>query len=102
MLRGFAVQGFRVAVCNRSPDKVDATVARAAAEGGLPLEGFKDPAAFVASIKKPRRVVLLVMAGKPVDETIALLAQHLEPGDVLVRYVPCARAIQRGPPLQKI
>jgi len=50
----------------------------------LPLEGFKDPAAFVASIKKPRRVMMLVMAGKPVDDTIALLSKHLEAGDVLV------------------
>ena len=82
------MQGFRVAVCNRSPEKVDTTVARAADEGDLPLEGFKDPAALVASIKKPRRVMMLVMAGKPVDDTIALLSKHLEAGDVLVRVLP--------------
>ena len=34
--------GQSVAVCNRSPAKVDETVARAAAEGGLPLFGYKD------------------------------------------------------------
>ena len=79
-----ASKGFKVAVCNRSPSKVDDTVARAAEEGGLSLEGFKDPAAFVASLQKPRRVVMLVMAGKPVDDTISLLAAHMEAGDVLV------------------
>jgi 6-phosphogluconate dehydrogenase len=34
-------------VCNRSPDKVDATVARAKAEGDLPLKGYKDPKDFI-------------------------------------------------------
>ena len=37
-----ASHGFKVAVCNRSPDKVDATVTRAVAEGNLPLVGYKD------------------------------------------------------------
>jgi len=79
-----ASKGFSVAVANRSPEKVDTTVERAKSEGGLPLEGFKDPKAFVESIKKPRRIIMLVMAGKPVDDTIALLSEHMEAGDVLV------------------
>jgi 6-phosphogluconate dehydrogenase len=36
-----ASKGFKVAVANRSPEKVDSTVARAKAEGDLPMEGFK-------------------------------------------------------------
>jgi hypothetical protein len=36
-----ASKGFTVAVCNRSPDKVDTTVERAKSEGGLPMFGFK-------------------------------------------------------------
>jgi 6-phosphogluconate dehydrogenase len=36
------------------------------------------PAEFVKSIKRPRKIVLLVMAGKPVDSTIELLSQYLE------------------------
>ena len=55
-----AEHGFSVAVCNRSPEKVDATVQRAKAEGNLPLWGFKDPKEFVQAIKKPRRIVILV------------------------------------------
>ena len=77
-------KGFKVAVCNRSPEKVDATEARAKSEGGLPIEGHKAIADFVAAVKKPRRIVMLVMAGKPVDDTIALLSAHMEEGDVLV------------------
>lgn len=38
-----ASKGFKVAVCNRSPDKVDTTVERAKAEGDLPMLGFKVP-----------------------------------------------------------
>jgi hypothetical protein len=46
-------------VCNRSPDKVDATVARAKAEGDLPLKGYKDPKEFIQVISK-NRIVLMI------------------------------------------
>ena len=75
-----ASKGFKVAVCNRSHEKIDTTVERAKAEGDLPMEGYKTPAEFVLAIKKPRRIMMLVMAGKPVDDTIALLAEHMEEG----------------------
>lgn len=39
---------------------------------------FTQPKEFVQSIKKPRKIILLVMAGKPVDQTIELLAQYME------------------------
>ncbi|CAM9291881.1 unnamed protein product [Chrysoparadoxa australica] len=79
-----ASKGFKVAVCNRSPEKVDQTVARAKAEGDLPLEGFKDPKEFVAALSKPRKVILLVQAGKAVDATIEVLSGLLEEGDMIV------------------
>ena len=40
--------------------------------------------AFVASIERPRRVLIMVKAGPPVDEAIAHLREHLEPGDILI------------------
>lgn len=79
-----AEHGFKVSVCNRSPSKVDTTVARAKAEGGLPLEGHKDVKEFIESLSVPRKVILLVMAGKPVDATIALLSEHMSEGDVII------------------
>jgi len=79
-----AEHGFKVSVCNRSPSKVDTTVARAKAEGGLPLEGHKDAKEFIESLSVPRKVILLVMAGKPVDSTIALLSEHMSEGDVII------------------
>lgn len=69
---------------NRSPEKVDDTVARAKAEGNLPVTGFKDLKEFVGSLKTPRRVIILVKAGAPVDATIASLAPLMEKGDIII------------------
>lgn len=88
-----------MSVSNRSPEKVDATVARAKEEGDLPLKGYKDPKSFVESLSKPRKIVLLVQAGKAVDATIATLSELLE---VSVRvlflsvswYTPAPRHLQ--------
>lgn len=79
-----ASHGFKVSVCNRSPDKVDATVQRAKDEGNLPLVGYKDMKDFVASLARPRKIIILVVAGKPVDMTIAALSDFMEAGDILV------------------
>eukprot|EP00475_Leptophrys_vorax_P034467 TRINITY_DN5564_c0_g1_i1.p1 TRINITY_DN5564_c0_g1~~TRINITY_DN5564_c0_g1_i1.p1 ORF type:complete len:476 (+),score=184.84 TRINITY_DN5564_c0_g1_i1:98-1525(+) len=79
-----AQKGFRISVFNRSPDKVDATVDRAKAEGIDKLVGYKDIGEFVHSIQKPRAVIILIKAGKPVDEAIAELSQHMEPGDLII------------------
>lgn len=79
-----AEHGFTVCVGNRSPAKVDATLQRAKDEGNLPLVGAYSPQEFCAQLSKPRKIVILVQAGKPVDETIAALAEHLEPGDLII------------------
>jgi 6-phosphogluconate dehydrogenase len=79
-----ASHGFKVAVGNRSPSKVDATVERAKNEGNLPIVGSKSMKDFVASLSKPRKVVILVQAGKPVDETIEILSTYMEKGDVII------------------
>ena len=79
-----ASHGFKVATGNRSPAKVAVTVQRAKDEGNLPLVGSKDVADFCAKLKKPRKVVILVQAGKPVDETIAKLSNYMEKGDLII------------------
>jgi len=79
-----AEHGFSVCVCNRSPSKVDTTVQRAKAEGDLPLIGTKTVEDLCKNLKKPRKVVILVQAGKAVDLTIASLAEHMEPGDLII------------------
>lgn len=79
-----ATHGFRVVVGNRSLSKVEATVERAKAEGDLPIVGAKNAEVFVAHLTKPRKIVILVQAGKPVDDTIAHLTAYMEPGDVII------------------
>jgi 6-phosphogluconate dehydrogenase len=79
-----ASHGFSVCVGNRSPSKVELTVNRAKDEGNLPLVGSSDAEDFVKQLSKPRKIIILVMAGKPVDDTIAILCQYLEEGDIIV------------------
>ncbi|KAG6545967.1 hypothetical protein Mapa_012628 [Marchantia paleacea] len=79
-----AEKGFPISVYNRSNNKVDETIERAKAEGGLPLKGYYDPKEFVESIAKPRAIIILVKAGAPVDQTIATLSEFLEPGDCII------------------
>lgn len=79
-----ASHGFKVVVGNRSPSKVELTVERAKDEGSLPIVGSESHEDFIMKLAKPRKIILLVMAGKPVDEMIAALSAHLEPGDLIV------------------
>lgn len=85
MALNIAEKGFPISVFNRSPDKTDAAVTRAEKEGlSDRLRGFKDLKEFVASLERPRRVIILVKAGAPVDATISGLAELLEPGDIII------------------
>ena len=49
--------------------------------GNLPLIESSDPESFVKSLKRPRKIILLDEAGKPVDTTIAALSKYLERED---------------------
>uniref|UniRef100_A0A7S2TMZ6 6-phosphogluconate dehydrogenase, decarboxylating n=1 Tax=Lotharella oceanica TaxID=641309 RepID=A0A7S2TMZ6_9EUKA len=80
-----AEKGFKIAVNNRSPAKVEECVARAKKElKEQNLTGYKDMKDFVASIRKPRAVIILVKAGKPVDLTIEKLVDFMEEGDIII------------------
>ena len=74
--------GYTVAVYNRTASKVDDFLAGAAA--GTKVVGTHSPAELAAALERPRRVMLMVKAGKPVDDTIAELLPHLEPGDIVI------------------
>ncbi|MDR2786986.1 MAG: decarboxylating NADP(+)-dependent phosphogluconate dehydrogenase [Candidatus Accumulibacter sp.] len=74
--------GFTVVAYNRSTEKVDQFLANEAK--GTRVLGAHSIAEMVAKLKKPRRVMLLVKAGKPVDEFIEQLIPHLEAGDIII------------------
>ena len=46
--------------------------------------GADSPAALMDALEKPRRVLMMVPAGNPVDSAITQLKQHMEPGDILI------------------
>jgi len=74
--------GFKVAVSNRSSGKVDAFLEQEAQ--GTSIVGFHEVKDMIAAIRKPRVVMLMVKAGKPVDLTMEAMLPHLEPGDIII------------------
>jgi 6-phosphogluconate dehydrogenase len=74
-------RGWRVSVFNRTPERTTEFVERA---GHDHLTGWTDLAAFVASIGRPRRIMMMIKAGDPVDAQIEALVPLLEPGDVVI------------------
>ncbi|MBD3239284.1 MAG: decarboxylating NADP(+)-dependent phosphogluconate dehydrogenase [Chitinivibrionales bacterium] len=75
-------KGFTVAVYNRTVEKVDNFV-----EGrgkGKNIIGTHSVEELVASLKKPRKVMMMVKAGKPVDAFIEQILPHLDDGDILI------------------
>jgi 6-phosphogluconate dehydrogenase len=77
-----ADHGFNVIAFNRTVAKVDHFLANEAK--GKSVEGAHSIEEFVSKLKKPRRMMLLVMAGKPVDDFIETLLPYVEAGDIII------------------
>ena len=76
LARNFARHGHRVAIHNRSYAKTESLVADHGDEGTfIASESMAD---FVASLERPRRVIIMVKAGSPTDAVIAELVPLLE------------------------
>ncbi|NJK40883.1 MAG: NADP-dependent phosphogluconate dehydrogenase [Acaryochloridaceae cyanobacterium SU_2_1] len=78
-----ARNGFPISVYNRTPEKTKAFMADERAQG-LPLQATFTPKELVESLEQPRRILMMVKAGDPVDEMIAQLKPFLEQGDILI------------------
>jgi 6-phosphogluconate dehydrogenase len=74
--------GFIVAVYNRTTEKVDAFISGRGA--GKNIIGTHSLSQLVSVLRRPRKVMILVKAGAPVDEFIQKLIPHLEPGDIII------------------
>ena len=74
--------GYTVVVYNRTTSKVDDFLANEAK--GTKVQGAHSIQELVSKLKRPRRVMMLVKAGQPVDDFIAQITPHLEPGDILI------------------
>jgi 6-phosphogluconate dehydrogenase len=75
-------KGFTVACFNRTVSKVDDFLNGRAK--GKNIIGCHSIEELVAGLKKPRKIMLMVKAGQPVDEFIDHLLPHLENGDILI------------------
>jgi len=82
LARNAARKGFGVALYNRHGDRTDKLITDHGHEGRFTPS--KDVAGFVASLSKPRVLIIMVKAGKPVDDVIAELEPHLEEGDIVI------------------
>ena len=76
-------RGHTVAIYNRSYEKTEEVMAWEHAKGAkfVPAKELKD---FVDSIKRPRRIIIMVQAGKGTDAVIEQIAPLLSEGDILV------------------
>jgi 6-phosphogluconate dehydrogenase len=74
--------GYTVAVYNRSSAVTDDFLAGDARDTAI--IGAHTVEALVHALKRPRQVMLMVTAGKPVDLVIASLLPYLEPGDIII------------------
>jgi len=74
--------GFTVVAFNRTVSKVDEFLNHEAK--GTRVIGAHSIPELAGLLKKPRRVMLMVKAGPPVDEFIEQLLPHLEPGDIII------------------
>ena len=80
-----AEKGFDISVFNRTYAKTTDTERRAKDEHVKGrLTGYEKIEDFVQSLKSPRAIIFLVMAGKPVDEVIAQLVPLLDKGDLII------------------
>lgn len=75
-------KGFTVAVFNRTVEKVDKFVnGRGKGKNFIPAHSIEE---LCKSLKRPRKVMMLVKAGSAVDDFIEQIIPYLEPGDVII------------------
>ncbi|MFZ5986755.1 MAG: NAD(P)-binding domain-containing protein, partial [Bacillota bacterium] len=76
-----ADKGFKVAVYDYWKDRVDDIIEQ---KGELDISGAYTLEEFVRMLQTPRKILLMVKAGEPVDEVINTLKPHLSKGDILI------------------
>lgn len=74
--------GYSSVVFNRTKAKTDEFLAGRGA--GKDIVGAETLEEFVATLERPRRILMMVKAGQPVDDTIAAISPFLEEGDLLI------------------
>ncbi|MBC7328571.1 NADP-dependent phosphogluconate dehydrogenase [bacterium] len=77
-----ARKGYQVAVYNRTPARTEEFMRdRVKSEKIIPCYDLRS---FISSLEKPRKILLMIKAGEPVDEMLENLLPYLEPGDLVI------------------
>jgi 6-phosphogluconate dehydrogenase len=82
LVLNMADKGFGVAVFNRTVEKVDRFMTQRAADRNI--TGTHSLGELCGALKRPRTVMLMIKAGKPVDDLIESLVPLLEKGDIII------------------
>ena len=77
-----ADRGWTVALYNRSPERTEDLAATAPPDASF--VATVDIEAFTGALARPRKIIMMIKAGDPVDDLIGQLRPHLDPGDILV------------------
>lgn len=81
LARNFASRNIHTSIFNRTYEKTETLLKE---HGNEYLHGFRELKDFIGSLEKPRRVLIMVKAGEPVDEVITQLTPLLEKDDIII------------------
>src|SRR5918993_139079 len=86
LARNIERNGYPVAVYNRPPgkDEPDRVTKFMEENAGKQFIGTRTPEDFIKALERPRKIILLVKAGDPVDWTVDKIKPHLDPGDIII------------------
>jgi len=85
-------RGFPIAVYNRTASKTEAFMAkRAVGKDVFPAYSLEE---FVNALECPRKILVMVKAGKPVDAVIDQLKPLLDEGDMIIDLVLCLEELK--------
>ncbi len=79
--------GWKVSVYNRTVPGIEEKVVERFIEGrgkGKNFDGHTDVSSFVSSLQAPRKIMMMVRAGQPVDDLMEQLFPYLSPGDIII------------------
>jgi 6-phosphogluconate dehydrogenase len=88
MGRGLALniasKGHRVAIYNKEPERTWEVVRDAQRQNINCIQGFDTVRDFMYSLEKPKKVLMMVPAGRVVDDVIASMSPYIKPEDVII------------------
>src|SRR5437660_3592814 len=86
LARNIERNGYSVAVYNRPPgkDEPDRVTKFMEENAGKQFIGTRTPEEFVKALERPRKIILLVKAGDPVDWTVEQIKPFMEQGDIII------------------